>query len=225
MGIALLVSCVAALGIIQTADAKTVGKATATGGRQTKRAIVRKRGSSAQRRVAAKKKTNARGKATTSAPTPTVSTSPAPTTAPTDPATFTAPWSPVAGGGSEVGDVGTTTPSAPEIIPGPTPVETVPVTSPTESTPVTSPSDSIPAGRIFSGTKISDFALNQSAPGAITEVASPTGGGETALQMTVANSDVYPITPTDNPRAQLLSPNLFNPGDEFWWHSKFFLPA
>ncbi|HEX4731148.1 MAG TPA: hypothetical protein VH299_07750, partial [Solirubrobacterales bacterium] len=79
--------------------------------------------------------------------------------------------------------------------------------------------------RLFSGTRISSFAMNQSAPGAISEVANPTGGKATALQMTVANSDVYPITPTDNPRAQLLSPNLFNPGDEFWWHSKFFLPA
>jgi hypothetical protein len=87
------------------------------------------------------------------------------------------------------------------------------------------PSEGTPAGRLFTGVKISDFALNQSAPGAITEVADPSGGTQKALQMTVANSDVYPLTPTDNPRAQLLSPDLFEPGDEFWWHSKFFLPA
>jgi hypothetical protein len=79
--------------------------------------------------------------------------------------------------------------------------------------------------RLFSGTRISSFAMNQSAPGAVSEVANPTGGDETTLKMTVANSDVYPVTPTENPRAQLLSPSLFHPGDEFWWHSKFFLPA
>lgn len=79
--------------------------------------------------------------------------------------------------------------------------------------------------RLFSGTHIASFAMNQSAPGAISEVASPTGNDETALQMTVSNSDVYPVTPTENPRAQLLSPALFTSGGEFWWHSKFFLPA
>ena len=78
---------------------------------------------------------------------------------------------------------------------------------------------------LFSGTRVSDFKANESAPGAVTEVANPAGGAGTALQMTVANSDVYPITPTDNPRAQLLSPAIIEPGDEFWWHSEFFLPA
>lgn len=80
-------------------------------------------------------------------------------------------------------------------------------------------------GLLFDGAKVSDFAMNQSAPGAVTQVADPTGGGEPAFKMTVANSDVYPVTPTDNPRAQLCSPSIFEPGDDFWWHSKFFLPA
>ena len=43
--------------------------------------------------------------------------------------------------------------------------------------------------------------------------------------MTVKNSDVYPITPTADPRAQLTSPAIINPGEEFWWSGKFFLPA
>jgi Polysaccharide lyase len=80
-------------------------------------------------------------------------------------------------------------------------------------------------GLVFAGSKISEFTANESAPGAIAEVPDPAGGGEPALKMTVTNSDVYPLTPTDNPRAQLLSPAIIEPGDEFWWHSKFFLPA
>jgi len=59
----------------------------------------------------------------------------------------------------------------------------------------------------------------------VSEVADPAGSGETALKLTVANSDVYPLTPTSDPRAQLDSPDLFNPGAEFWWNSKFYLPS
>lgn len=78
---------------------------------------------------------------------------------------------------------------------------------------------------LFNGAHISDFALNQSAPGAVTEVSDPAGSGATALKMTVSEKDVYPITPTENPRAQLLSPSIIDPGEEFWWGSKFFLPG
>jgi len=78
---------------------------------------------------------------------------------------------------------------------------------------------------LFEGSRIGDFAMNQSAPGAVTEVADPAGSGESVLQMTVSDQDVAPVTPTENPRAQLLSPSIINPGDEFWWSSKFFLPA
>jgi hypothetical protein len=43
--------------------------------------------------------------------------------------------------------------------------------------------------------------------------------------MTVKDTDVYPITPTGDPRAQLLSPEIFESGDEFWWNSEFLLPS
>lgn len=79
-------------------------------------------------------------------------------------------------------------------------------------------------GLLFRGDHIGDFALNQSAPGAVTEVSDPAGSGESVLQMTVSDKDVAPITPTENPRAQLLSPAVIDPGDEFWWSSKFYLP-
>jgi hypothetical protein len=79
-------------------------------------------------------------------------------------------------------------------------------------------------GLLFRGSRIGDFWLNQSAPGAVSEVADPAGSGESVLQMTVSDQDVAPVTPTENPRAQLLSPAILNPGDEFWWSSKFYLP-
>ena len=43
--------------------------------------------------------------------------------------------------------------------------------------------------------------------------------------MTVKNSDVYPVTPTADPRAQLTSPAIIEPGEEFWWSGRFFLPS
>jgi hypothetical protein len=76
----------------------------------------------------------------------------------------------------------------------------------------------------FVGSSIGDFFLNQSAPGAVSEVPDPAGSGETVLKMTVDNSDVYPLTPTNNPRSQLVTPPLIKPGSTFWWRSKFFLP-
>ena len=78
---------------------------------------------------------------------------------------------------------------------------------------------------LFYGDSIGDFALNQSAPDAVSEVADPAGSGSQVLKMTVDNSDVAPVTPTSDPRAQLLSPSIIDDGEEFWWSGKFFLPA
>lgn len=228
IGLAFLVTCVASVGIVPTAGAashKGSGKATASSAHK-KRQVVR--GKKPAKKVVAgrKAKTPSPGAVapTSTTPAPTAAASPAAV-----PTSSTSPWTPIAGGGSENGTPGTGAsgePTAPPTgtNPGTPPVETTPGTPPVETTPVTPTNPSVPAGRLFTGAKISDFALNQSAPGAVTEVPSPTGG-ENALQMTVSNSDVYPVTPTENPRAQLLSPNLFKSGDEFWWHSKFFLPA
>jgi len=92
------------------------------------------------------------------------------------------------------------------------------------ATPPASESNSNP-DLLFYGDNVADFAMNQSAPDAVSEVADPAGSGQPALKMTVENSDVAPVTPTSDPRAQLLSPSIINDGDEFWWSGKFFLPA
>lgn len=81
------------------------------------------------------------------------------------------------------------------------------------------------SGLLFDGAHVSDFDLLQEAPGAIQETPDPAGSGETSFQMTVNDRDVAPITPTDNPRAQALSPAIIESGDEFWLATKFMLPT
>jgi len=88
-------------------------------------------------------------------------------------------------------------------------------------TPAPAPESAV----LFRGAHIRDFAVAQSAPGAISEVPDPAGSGETVFKMTVSDNDGYPVTPTENPRAELISPFTIEAGDEFWWSAKFFLPA
>lgn len=89
---------------------------------------------------------------------------------------------------------------------------------------VTTPAGSSPStDLLFNGTKINQF-LNQSAPGAVTQVSDPLGSGQQVFQFTVKNSDVAPVTPTENPRAQLVGPDDINIGDEVWVENKFLLP-
>jgi|GEM_PF-2979020 len=81
-----------------------------------------------------------------------------------------------------------------------------------------------PSPLLFDGSRLGAFALLQEAPGAITEVADPLGSGQTDFKMTVNDADVAPITPTDNPRAQALSPSFIESGDEIWLRTKFLIP-
>jgi hypothetical protein len=107
---------------------------------------------------------------------------------------------------------------APEPEPEPAPAPEPPPTSPP---PVSGGTD--PGNLIFSGVHLRDFWLNQSEPGAITEVPDPAGSGETVFKFTVGDEDELNITP--NPRAELLSPHTITAGEEFWWSAKVFLPA
>jgi hypothetical protein len=107
-----------------------------------------------------------------------------------------------------------------------TPPSTGTTTPPTTTPPATTPPTTTPSSELlFSGSRIRDFALTQAAPGAITEVPDPLGGGEQVMKFTVADRDVAPITPTENPRAQLVSPDIIHSGQEFWLQAKFMIPA
>ena len=70
---------------------------------------------------------------------------------------------------------------------------------------------SVSSSSFFKATRLSDFWVSHSAPGAITEVQDPAGSGESVFQMTVNDKDVYPITPTENPRANCSRPRPSNP--------------
>jgi len=92
------------------------------------------------------------------------------------------------------------------------------------SAPAPAPALAPASSLLFNGEHIGDFPLLQAAPGAIAEVPNPAGAGS-AIEMTVHDSDVAPITPTDNPRAQALSTSVINPGDEFWLSTSFYIPT
>src|SRR5262249_1507287 len=125
---------------------------------------------------------------------------------------------------------GTVTPP-PATTPPPT-IPPAPPTLPTPPTPPTSPTNPPSTGSttppsselLFSARRIRHFALPQEARNASPELPDPPGSGETVLKMTVNDQDVAPVTPTENPRAQALSPDMINQGQEFWLASKFLLP-
>jgi hypothetical protein len=146
---------------------------------------------------------------------PAKATQPATPATPTTPTTPSAPMTPTK-------PTKPTTPTKPA-----TPTSPTTPTTPTKpTTPTTPTAPTLPGiDTIFSGAKIKDFALIQSAPGAITEVPDPLGSGQTVLKTTVSDKDVAPITPTENPRAQALSPDIIKNGDEFWLQTKFMLPT
>jgi hypothetical protein len=110
---------------------------------------------------------------------------------------------------------------APEPEPAPSP-EPEPAPAPAPAPPPVK-SGTGSAGVLFRATHLRDFWLNQSEPGAIAEVPDPAGSGETVFRFTVGDEDELNITP--NPRAELLSPHIIDPGEEIWWSAKFFLPA
>jgi hypothetical protein len=93
------------------------------------------------------------------------------------------------------------------------------------SAPKTKAARSLAPGLLFEGARLSDFDALEAAPGAFQEVPDPLGSGETVLQLTVNERDVAPVTPTSNPRAQALSPDIIDNGDEFWLQTKFMIPT
>ena len=46
-----------------------------------------------------------------------------------------------------------------------------------------------------------------------------------AQQFTTYNSDVYPLTPTANPRSQLVTPLMFQPGQTYWESFEIYIPS
>lgn len=78
---------------------------------------------------------------------------------------------------------------------------------------------------LFDGTQISSWPENQSASPSRTQmVPDPDGQGGQAQQFTTLNSDVAPLTPTVNPRSQLVTPYVFKPGNTYWESFEIYVP-
>jgi hypothetical protein len=77
----------------------------------------------------------------------------------------------------------------------------------------------------FAGSELGDFEEVRGATGAVTETSDPAGSGQTVIKMTVKDSDVFPNSPFSSPRADAVSPLIVNQDEEFWLHTKFFVPA
>jgi hypothetical protein len=193
-------------------------KAVATSGRVwTKRKVTHVRGHAATRGHSTS------GTPVTPTPTP-VTPTPTPVTPTPTPVTPT-PVAPTPTP-TPVAPIPTPTPVAPTPAPEPMPIVEAPTTGPETTPPTTPPTTggSAASELLFKGTRVSQF-LNQSATGAVTEVPDPAGSGESVFQMTVNNADVAPITPTENPRAELVSSPTIRSGAEFWASMKFYLPT
>jgi hypothetical protein len=80
------------------------------------------------------------------------------------------------------------------------------------------------SGLLFNGTNKRAWAFDQSATSTrIRKVQNPTGPGA-ALRFQTYNGDVFPLTPTANPRAQLVTPLQVRPGNEFWESYEVYVP-
>jgi hypothetical protein len=88
--------------------------------------------------------------------------------------------------------------------------------------------DGQPGGDIlFNGCNPSYWQSNQSAAANRTVLINDpvTGAGDNTTQVTALDSDVAPATPTDNPRAQLVSPNnIITNGSTYWVSFEVYLP-
>ena len=79
---------------------------------------------------------------------------------------------------------------------------------------------------LFNGTTKAAWALNQSAAAdRITQLDGFDGLAGPVLRFTALDGDIAPATPTNNPRAQLVSPLLFYPGQVVWESWMMFFPA
>jgi hypothetical protein len=128
----------------------------------------------------------------------------------------------------------TTTTSTTSTTTTPTQTTTVPTgttTTPTTTTPTTTTPTPTPGPTqgtvLFNGASISSWYQNQSASTTRTQlVPDPAGLPDMAQQFTTLNTDVAPLTPTVNPRSQLVSPySVFQPGNTYWESFEVYVPT
>jgi hypothetical protein len=83
---------------------------------------------------------------------------------------------------------------------------------------------------LFEGSHVRNFDFLMECGEAIRDVVDPLGSGRTVIDFTVHNSDNVGnegepgCTPTTNPRAEALTDEFIEAGDEFWLRGKFLIP-
>lgn len=79
-------------------------------------------------------------------------------------------------------------------------------------------------GLLFNGANKTGWQDQSATSTRVHRVWNPDNGPGTALKFTAYNADVFPLTPTVNPRAQLVTPLPVRPGGSFWESYEVFLP-
>jgi hypothetical protein len=78
---------------------------------------------------------------------------------------------------------------------------------------------------LFDGARTTGWFDQSANPTRVSPVLDPKGGSDKVLRFEALNQDVYPLTPTDNPRAQLITPyNILRYGHSFWETYEVYLP-
>jgi Polysaccharide lyase len=113
------------------------------------------------------------------------------------------------------------------VLTGTTPVVTGTTPVVTGTTPVVTGTTPVVTGTtLFSGSAVTGW-LNQSANASrVTVVQDPDAASDSVLQFNVFNSDIAPLTPTGNPRAQLITHNgVVTQNQPFWESYEVYIPA
>jgi hypothetical protein len=140
-----------------------------------------------------------------------------------------------------VDSVGVDVPAAPVAAPTPVPAPTTtpaPAPTPTPApapapapAPVPVPTTPSADGRVlwngdFSTGDLSQYAAVQHCAANRSQVIrDPLGNNRNVVKFTVYDSDVAPCTPTENPRAQILSPSILKEGGEYWIGRSLLIPT
>jgi Polysaccharide lyase len=78
---------------------------------------------------------------------------------------------------------------------------------------------------LFNGSQKSAWQDQSASPTRVQQVPDPAGGPAIVMRFTSYNSDVWPLTPTGNPRAQLITPNnILHENQPFWESYEVYLP-
>jgi Polysaccharide lyase len=79
---------------------------------------------------------------------------------------------------------------------------------------------------LFNGVSTSGWFEQEAASNRIQSIADPDGASDSVLSFTADNADIAPLTPTDNPRAQMSTPtNILKSGVPFWESYEVYFPT